>query len=302
MSKTAEMDPLSQLLKQLRFSADVFLRADYCGQWAVDTGGSEQVPFHLVCQGEGWLHGEDPQPRRLIAGQLVLFPRDSHHVLSVSATRPPDEQVNQPPPARITAPATRLMCGYFRFDQGLARPFLESLPDTMVLDLSHAAQGRTRELVNLWMQEAAVDDFGADLAVDRLAELVFIQMVRQEIASGSLQGLLGALGDARIGPLLAAIHGAPGEPHHLPLMAERAGMSESALAQRFKKLVGLSPGQYIKRWRLSLAAQMLRETERSMAAIAESVGYESEAAFRKAFKQQFSVAPGSYRRQSQLNS
>ncbi|MEM7099333.1 MAG: AraC family transcriptional regulator [Pseudomonadota bacterium] len=293
-----EQDPLSLLLRQINFAATVFFREGYCGGWAVDTSGSTQVPFHLVCQGEGWLHSEDRPPRKLIAGQIVFFPHDSPHVLSAQETPPDPEMINHPPPPRLEGNVTRLVCGYFSFNKKVAAPLLSSLPTAVVLDLSQSDDASTRELVNLWMREAARDTLGSTLAVDRLAELVFIQMLRNEIDNGRLQGVIGALGDPQIGKVLADIHHHPGADHNLVGMAARAGLSESAFNVKFKKLVGLAPGQYVKHWRMQTAATALRETNRSMFDITESVGYESEAAFRKAFSAHFGTAPGAYRRQS----
>ena len=290
-------DSLSTMLRQLNFSAQVFFRDGYCGGWGIDTSGSTHVPFHLVCQGEGWLHGEGDKPQRLVAGQLVLFPHDSPHVLASSPTRPAVTQLNQPPPERLEGAVTRLICGYFRFDHRIAAPLLRSLPSTMVLDLSQSGDACVRELVNLWMRESAHDAFGSHLAVDRYAELVFIQMLRAEIEQGRLEGVIGSLGDGKLGRVLADIHKAPGAAHSLAMMAAAAGMSESAFTERFKKQIGMTPGQYLKHWRMQIAARALSDTNQGMLEIAHSVGYESEVAFRKAFRKHIGVAPGSYRRQ-----
>lgn len=291
-------DPLSALLRQLQFSARVIFRDGYCGGWAVDTSGTQQIPFHLVCQGEGWLHGDTERPQRLLAGQLVFFPQDSSHVLAASAEPPAQTTINAPPPARLEGNITRLVCGYFEFDQRAAAPLLSALPATMILDLSRVDDPSTRELVNLWMREAAADNIGSNLAVDRLAELIFVQMLRHEIAGGALRGVLGALGDTHLGPVLAAIHAHPGSAHTQTKMAEAAGMSESNFNKKFKVATGMTPGAYVRHWRMQAAASALRDTRRSMADIASEIGYESEVAFRKAFSTHFKVAPGTYRRRA----
>ncbi|MDJ0655665.1 MAG: cupin domain-containing protein [Xanthomonadales bacterium] len=301
MSETVEtqQDPLSTLLRQLNFRAEVFFRAEYCGRWAVDTSGSNQVPFHLVAHGEGWLHGDNSPPRRLLPGHLVVFPHDASHLLAASETAPDPLVVNQGPPDRIDQPATRLICGYFKFDRQAAAPLLAGLPPTLLLNLADVPHSGARDLVYLWMREAAEDRLGGDVAVDRLAELVFIEMLRIEADAGRLAGVFSALGDARLGPILAAIHQNPGASHSIEEMAAASSLSESAFAQRFKKAVGMTPGQYVKHWRLQTAAQALRESRRSMGDIAASVGYESEVAFRKAFSAHFGNSPGRYRREAQ---
>lgn len=303
MSKTVDKhhssrDPISDLLRQLRFSANVYLRSDFCGIWAVDTSGTQQIPFHLVTHGEGWLHIDGREPRQLLPGHLVMFPSDSGHVLASTPDLPADTIINAPPPALIQGPVTRLVCGFFRFDQRAAEPLLNSLPATMVLDLGDSPTSSARDLVMLWMREAADDAPGSELAIDRYAELVFIQILRTQMAAGDLKGVIGALADPRLGSCLATIHQNPGKPFRLADLAADAGMSESAFSQRFKRLVGMPPGSYIKHWRMQLAQRALAETDRSIADIANSAGYDSEVAFRKAFSAHVGVAPARFRKQS----
>ncbi|MEM1229144.1 MAG: AraC family transcriptional regulator [Pseudomonadota bacterium] len=297
MSDPAEaQDRLSDLLRRVAFGAQVFFSGEYCGRWAVDTSGSRQVPFHLVSEGEGWLHGESAQPQPLQAGELVLFPGDAPHLLAASPETPDPAHINQGPPAQMHGPTTRLVCGYFEFDRRAAAPLLDSLPAVMVLQVAQAASADARQLAALWMREAAEPGPGSTLAVDRLAELVFVHMLRGEMAAGALSGLLGALADPRLGPALAQIHSAPEQGLSVPKLAALAAMSESAFAARFRDQVGMAPGQYVKHWRIQSAAALLRDSDVSMAEVAQRVGYESEAAFRKAFKAHFDIAPGRWRR------
>ncbi len=289
-------DPLSELLQKVRFRASVFFRAEYCGNWAVDTSGSREVPFHLVTHGEGWLHTHGETPTRLMTGHLVMFPNDAPHVLSASPDAPDPDVINAPPADHMEGAVTRLVCGNFSFDRRAAAPLLASLPGTMVLNLSDASSSGARELVQLWMREAAEQELGSDVAVDRFAELIFIQILRCEMAAGRLTGVIGALADERLGPILAAIHSNPGAAHSLREMAESSLLSESAFTQRFKKQVGMTPGNYVRHWRMQTAALMLRSSQTSMASIADEIGYESEAAFRKAFRSHFDESPGKYRR------
>lgn len=290
-------DPLSDLLRRLQFSAAVFFSGEYCGRWAVDTSGSRQVPFHLVAEGEGWLHGEEGEPERLLAGELVLFPDDRSHLLSASSAPPAPTEINQGPPSVLEGPTTRLVCGYFQFDRRAAAPLLASLPGTMVLRVTDAASPSARQLAHLWMREAAQTQLGSELAVDRLAELVFVEMLRSEMAAGRLAGVLGALADPRLGPVLARVHRCPADALTVPALAELANMSESAFSLRFREQVGMAPGQYVKHWRMQTASELLLVPGEAMADVAARVGYESEAAFRKAFKAHFGVSPGRWRRQ-----
>ncbi len=293
-------DSLSDVLARIRFGARVFFRSEYCGQWAVDTSGSNHVPFHLVAGGEGWLHSHSAPPQRLKSGHLVLFPHDDPHVLAGTSDKPDAAIVNRAVAAPTGEPATRLVCGYFVVDRVAAAPLLAGLAATIVVDLGQAPGTGTQELIRLWMAEAASQSLGSDVAVDRLAEVVFIHALRAEAACGRLTGVFSALGDSRLGPVVAAIHRDPAAPHRIDEMAAAARLSESAFALRFKKTVGMTAGQYVRHWRLQTAARALQETQRSMADIAASVGYESEVAFRKAFRLHFKQAPGAYRRAARL--
>ena len=290
-------DPLSSLLHRLSLTARVFLRADFCGLWGVDTSGERRVPFHLVTRGSGWLHEPGLSSRELVAGELVMFPHDGPHVLSNSATPPDPAVVNQPPPQSVTGSITGLMCGYFALDTRAAAPLLTGLPGTIVLDLKDSARHHdTASLVQLWMSEAGREALGCDAVIDQLAYVVFIHVLRSEIERGTLGGPIAALADPQIGPVLNAIHADPGALHAVEALAKQAGMSRSAFAQRFKAQTGMTPGRYVLHWRMHTARTLLKKTEQSIAAIAEAVGYASEVAFRKSFSSYVGIPPARYRR------
>jgi len=294
-------DGLSILLNRLQLSARVFLRADFCGDWAVDTSGVRRAPFHLVTRGTGWLHEPGDAPRLLTAGDLVVFPHDSAHTLSSSQTEPPRDVVNLPTrePAQLTEPVTGLMCGYFSFDRRAAGPLLDGLPKSMVLHLNDAARQRdTGSLVQLWMSEAARQAPGCDVAIDRLAYVVFIHVLREQLARGRIKGPVAALADARLGPVLNRIHADPGAIESVDAMAAMASMSRSAFADRFRQRVGLTPGRYLAHWRMQLAIDLLTNSQLPIARIAERCGYQSEVSFRQAFKKALGQPPGLVRRQA----
>ncbi len=292
-------DALSALLHRLRLTARVFLRADFCGAWGVDSSGERRVPFHLVTRGSGWLHEPERPPRELVAGELVLFPHDGPHVLSNGAQPPASAVVNQPPPKYLVGAITGLMCGYFSFDNRTAAPLLAGLPGTIVLDLKDSARHHdTASLVQLWLNEAGKMALGCDVAIDQLAYVVFIHVLRAEIQRGTLSGPIAALADPRIGPVLQLIHDNPGAPHAVEVLAQRVGMSRSSFAQRFKDQTGMTPGRYVLHWRMHTARALLEGTDQSITAISDVVGYDSEVAFRKAFKSFVGVPPAQYRRNS----
>ena len=302
MSKTPDIvdktgDPLTVMLRHIELRAKVFLRAEFCGRWAVDASGSYRAPFHLITRGTGWLHTPGQQPRQLTGGELVIFPRDVQHSISHSNLAPDQADINKPPPEVLTGAVTGILCGYFEFDRLAAAPLLESLPATIVMDLRDTAGHRdTGMLIQLWINECARDSLGVDFAIDQLAHVVFIHMLREQIAAGTLTGPMQALTDPRLGQILHQIHVDPGADHHVDRLASEAGMSRSALAKHFKGKTGFTPAQYVTHWRMQLATKFLRSGDLSVARIAEKVGYRSEVAFRKAYRANTGKPPGEVRR------
>ncbi len=307
MSETTELvdktgDPLTVLLRHIELRAKVFLRAEFCGRWAVDSSGSFRAPFHLITRGTGWLHAPGQQPRQLTGGELVIFPRDAHHSISHSNLTPDQADINKPPPEILTGAVTGILCGYFEFDRQAAAPLLESLPATIVMDLRDTAGHRdTGALVQLWINECARDSLGVDFAIDQLAYVVFVHMLREQIAAGALTGPMKALTDTRLGHVLHQIHVDPGADHPVDRLASEAGMSRSAFAKHFKDKTGFTPAQYVTHWRMQLATRFLRSGDLSVARIAEKAGYSSEVAFRKAYRTHTGTPPGKVRRGTQAS-
>jgi AraC-like DNA-binding protein len=290
-------DSLSLILKRIDLRARVFMRAEYCGRWAVDTSGQHRAPFHLVTRGTGWLHAPGQPPRQLTGGELVVFPRDAQHTISHNDSPPDLADINKPPPNVLSGQVTGILCGYFEFDRQAAAPLLRALPAMVVMDLRDTASHRdTAALIQLWINECATNAPGADFAIDQLAYVVFVHMLRKQMASGTLRGPLGALADTRLGPVLHQIHVDPGSDHSVGRLAAAAGMSRSSFAQHFKEKTDFTPAQYVTHWRMQEATRLLRYTSHSVSGIAEQVGYGSEVAFRKAYRSFTGTPPGRVRR------
>ncbi len=288
-------DPLSLLLNRLALNAEVYVNGDFCGTWAVDTGGSRRIPFHLIGSGDAWLHFEGESPNQLAAKDLVLFPHDAHHIISSAEAEPPQTLVNAP--MTNDGATTQMVCGFFEFRNALAYPLLDALPDVVVLRAADTRQARHLDwLIDRILLELKEALPGSYAVVDQLAYLLFVEILRQQVRDNAVpSGLLAALFDARIGRALNAIHQHPENTWTLETMAEQAAMSRSSFAERFNRLAGLTPVKYLTLWRMAEARRLLTTTDLSTAQIAERSGYETEAAFRKAFKKTQGDTPGAVR-------
>ena len=289
------MDALSQILRRLRLRAEILAHVTYCGHWAVDTSGQRMASFHLVQRGNCWLHVKGSAPQLLTPGDFVLFPHDSPHIVSSDPDIPDDVVVNQPQ-ADSEGPATQMLCGYFKFQSRAVWPLLDGLPAVVVIDLaSSMALGDTQRLLQLIIQELAAERPGSSEVVDKLAYVLFVHVLRSEMQRGTSGGLLAALNDGKVGQALNLIHTDPGAGWSVENLARKVGMSRSAFAERFRELVGESPMRYLTAWRMQQAVDMLTGGEMSVVAVAEACGYQSEVAFRKAFRSVVGMTPGEVR-------
>lgn len=292
------LDPLTDILRRLRLRAEVFLHARFCGAWVVDTAGQGKTAFHVVAEGDCWLHLPGREPRPLGRGDLVVLPRDAPHAIS-NQPRAPGPEIPRNRPARDgdAGPSVSLICGYFAFGSRAWNPVVEALPEVLVLSPSEGDDARAREtLIGLLIREAEAEAAGSDVVLDRLADALFVLTVRAAMAQGAApSGLLTALADRHLSRALRALHADPAHPWTLETLARQAGLSRSAFAGRFHALTGFTPMRYLARWRLQLALDWLREGGLSLMDIAELAGYGSEAAFSRAFKRELGLTPGQAR-------
>jgi AraC-like DNA-binding protein len=195
--------------------------------------------------------------------------------------------------------ATRFICGYLACNRSLFRPLLEALPRMLRIRVADGqAAALLRDLFRAGARESSASQPGAGSMLARLAELLFVEALRSYI--GTLppngKGWLAGVRDAQVGRALALLHGDPGKAWTVDELAREVALSRSALAERFSELVGESPMQYLIRWRLALAAQVLRDGREPIARVAERSGYESEASFSRAFKREFGAPPAAWRK------
>jgi AraC-like DNA-binding protein len=292
-------DALTDILRRLRLRAEVFLHARFCGAWVVDIGGQGKAAFHVVAQGDCWLHLPDREPRPLGRGDLVVLPRDAPHTISNQPQAPgPGIPRNRPALADDSGPSVSLICGYFAFGSRAWNAVVDALPEVLVLRPGEAGDAQAREtLIGLLINEAEAASAGSAVVLDRLADALFVLAVRAAMDQGTAQtGILAAVADRHLSRALRALHGDPAHPWTLETLARQAGLSRSAFAARFHALTGLTPMRYLARWRLQLARDWLSEGGLGLMDVAERAGYGSEAAFSRAFKRELGLTPGQARR------
>ena len=294
------MDLLTDILRTFRLDVDIVNNAQYCGDWGIDTSGTGYVSFHLITHGH--CYASSPcleKPIYLETGDFILFPHDAPHVIEPRLGC--QVTLNQVAPINyehgLNEDAVGILCGYFRFTNEASNPLLEMLPKVMVKQLRQAPINcPMAALLKVIQQEAIQQKPGYQAAINRLTESLFVLLVRDHINQASdLQGLAAALMDSRISKALDAIHRQPEKNWNVDELSALANMSRSAFADVFKKLLGEAPMSYLSRWRMQLATVWLAEDE-SIYAVALRCGYESEAAFAKAFKRIVGKTPGQARK------
>jgi AraC-like DNA-binding protein len=195
--------------------------------------------------------------------------------------------------------ATRFVCGYLACSPSVSRPLLEALPRVLRIPIGDGpAAVLLRELLRVGVRESSASRPGAESMLAKLSELMFVEAMRRYVENlpPEGKGWLAGVRDAQIGRALALLHGEPGRAWTVDELAREVALSRSALAERFTALVGEPPIQYLIRWRLALAAQTLRSGRETITRVAERSGYESEAAFSRAFKREFGMPPAAWRK------
>jgi len=296
-------DPLSSVLSKLQLSAEVYVNGEFCGDWAVDTSGNRRIPFHLIGKGEAWLHFEGKEPQQLKTGSLIIFPHDSSHIISSSVKKPASKTVNAPL-ISTGSNITNMICGFFDFNNKAVLPLLDSLDSVLIVDIEKKAHNSTvpavKTLLHLLLMELKREAAGFYAAINQLAYLLFIEIIRLQILEKKVdKGLISAMFDPKISLSLAAIHNAPEKQWTLESLANESIMGRSSFAQRFSELVGVTPMQYLTNWRMLEATKLLSEkASMPVSDVAELCGYRSSIAFQKAFKNNMGITPAVYRKQN----
>lgn len=309
-------DLFTDLLRTIRLRDSVYFRPELRAPWGFSLA-DKHTAFHIVARGQCWLEVTGmAKPMLLSSGDFVVLPRGDAHVMrdapSTQAVDFFDLVKCHDPDKKGTFRAggrgsvTKLLCGGMVFENGVTNSLLALLPPLIhVKQLGERAAPWLPATITLIVEELGSDRLGAEVVVTRLADILFIQAVRaylDENVDKAEPGWLAALRDNQIGRALALLHAQPHEPWTVASLAHRVALSRSTFATKFAHLVGEPPLRYLTRFRLNAASRRLRSSDAKLSAIAAAVGYESVAAFVKAFKRHLGATPGEYRRARQPGS
>jgi AraC family transcriptional activator of mtrCDE len=299
-------DLLSDVFETIRLKGTLYFRTDYSPPWAITVPAYEQAArFHFVIQ--GCCHVSLPSGSNIVLepGDVVLIPRGRGHVLADRLGRAPAplERVIQESGydgkgAFVIGKSdpqatTQMVCGHLGFSQGADHPLLGALPEVILI--TQADRGRyplLDESLRLVARRALSDEIGAAASIARLSEVFFIEAVRASVERHPpLANVMTAMTDLHIGRALELVHKTPGDPWTVETLAKASGMSRSRFAERFTELVSVAPMAYVTEWRLQKALATLSSSKASVKEVAAQAGYQSAAAFARAFAQRFGIPP-----------
>ena len=319
-------DALSEVLAAVHLSGSIFFEVTAKSPWVAEAppaariapqvapGAQHAIEYHVVTAGSCWISlvGDNAtEPVKLNEGDIVVVPHGDPHVVSSAPgmRAEPNLEVYGKPGEHVAVPfqlqtggdgpsETRLICGFFSCDVRPFNPLLESLPHFMRFGRdSLASHSLLDEFIRFATAEMGNKRAGSQSVLNRLSELMFVEIIRlyMDQLEGSNTGWLAGLRDPLVGRALTLLHTRPSHAWTLEQLASEAAASRSVLADRFNDLVGYPPIQYLTRWRMQIAARRLMDPGARVAAVAHEVGYESEAAFSRAFKKFVGQSPGQWR-------
>lgn len=325
-------DTLSDLLRSVRLRGAVFYHVSYCGEWSAEASSAMEIAaavlpgcehvmeYHMIAKGNGWAAVSGLPPVRLAAGDVVMFAQGDRHVVSsapdlVPQCRPPEwvhATRNDPKPMPIAVrhgvmttgvqvpieeADTVLVCGFLGCDLRPFNPLVAALPRILHLPVSRAGAWVAR-VIDQAVAESNERRPGGDAVLERLAEMMFVDSARRYLDSlpEDATGWLAGLRDRFVGKALELMHERPDKDWSVDDLAKAIGLSRSAFHDRFVQYVGQPPMQYLASWRIQVGSRLLRESSRNVATIALEVGYDSEAAFSRAFKRMMGAPPAAWRR------
>jgi AraC family transcriptional regulator, alkane utilization regulator len=318
------MDALSEVLSSVRLEGALYINGEFGAPWCLHgrcgmanvrrwlPEADHVMLFHFVAEGACQVQVDgDPLVLDVSAGHLVLFPQDDRHRMGSDLHMAPLETAlysfrDSRAEGELNVfrlggdgPVTRFVCGYLACNRSASRPLIDALPRVVRIPIaeSHGA-ALVHDLLRAGVRESSSASPGARSTLARLAELLLVEALRRYVADlpQDKKGWFAAARDANIGHALSLMHSAPARNWTVEELAREVALSRSALAERFTTLLGEPPMQYLTRWRLALAARSLRASNEAIGRIADQSGYESEAAFTRAFKREFGMPPREWRK------
>ena len=313
-------DVLSDVLRAVRLTGATYFSVKAAEPWAAEAFPAAEVvsrvmpgvehlfEYHVMTQGSCWVGIVGEEPIRLESGDVVVFPQGDAHVLSSTpgmrgetSLAEYDRPVGKQLPFVLRQGGSgehtiHVVCGFLGCDARPFNPLLATLPRILKVS-TRGGSGWLEALVQLAVAESVEGRTGGECVLARASELMFVEVVRRYVASlpSGQTGWLAGLRDPYVGKALSLLHDRPAEAWTVESLAKEAALSRSALAERFTQLVGDTPMLYLTRWRMQLAATLLRGRGASVYEAANEVGYASEAAFSRAFKKVVGVSPAAWR-------
>jgi len=283
------VEVLSDILRSMRVNGSVYFCDHLHSPWSMEFKDTTSASFHLVRRGECWVTSGD-QAERLGTGDLIFIEQGRDHELA-------SQLAGQDPPAGEMS--TLLLCGYFNFADETDTPLLDDFPSLIIV--------REEELLKRPWLKSTLDQLsteylsqqpGSELVVNKLTEVVLVELIRINFGRGENSRIIQALSDKRIAKALQQLHNDLRHPWTLEKIGEEVGMSRAAFAKRFKELVGQPMLKYLTRLRVQSAKELLRDTKLPLYEIADRVGYESDLAFTKTFSKYAGTTPTRFRKQA----
>ncbi len=306
------MDLLDDIMRTLDLKGSLYFRTHFTAPWAVTVPDYAQAArFHLVVQGTCHVAVEGQPPICLGPGDMAMISKGQQHVLSAEG------ETQAPQLETVLADAgydgsgvlvvgdgapnaaTQMVCGHFNFRSQAEHPLLSSLPDLIHLRVADRSTAPwLDDTLRMITRRMFAGELGASATVTRLSEILFIEILRSNLVdSDSLHRIVTGMNDRQIGQALSVIHNEPAAPWTLESLAHLVGMSRSRFSDRFTHLMGVSAMAYLTNWRLQKALELLDQTQFSIQEVSHRAGYQSAAAFSRAFSSRFEVSPKAYRAQ-----
>ena len=314
------MDVLSEVLSSVRMTGAIFLAAEFTAPWAfaapatlqaapiLAPGTESLVNFHLVTEGKARIQIENEQDVHVEAGEIVILPHGEAHVFcngNPASSFDGAASLREHVAGQLSTltwggggDTTRFVCGFFGCER-LRHSYIAGLPTTIKLNIRDSPNGTWLEnSIRFLVAETRQGQPGREILLSKMAEALFIEALRLYIATlpHDQIGWLAGARDPIVGAALALLHRRVSHPWTLDQLALDVGTSRSVLAERFTRYLGEPPQTYLARWRMQLAARKLQTTKDSVLTIALDVGYESEAAFNRAFKREYNLPPAQFRK------